>query len=120
MLLLLLCFVYAVLCRKMLIRSLSSIIAVAVWPMLYQAFVESMAASPTKATRLVVATALVMQSGGQLSAAQLPEKLAPGAFDLIGASHQLMHVAMWAAHVLQYLFVWEICCRATPCSAPLL
>lgn len=101
--------------RTVVIQLLSNVI-VAWLPMCYQAASELLAGRLTAATILAVATFMVMQTGGQVSAAEIPERLAPGVFDLIGATHQLMHVAMWAAHVLQYLFLWEMHTQTRPHS----
>lgn len=87
---------------------LYSIILVAAFPLCYTAAIDLLAGCPTAAAVYAVGIIVVVQTGGQLSAAEFPERLAPGVFDLIGASHQLMHVAMWVGHVLQYLFVWEM------------
>ena len=35
----------------------------------------------------------------------VPERWHPGAFDLLGQSHQIMHVLVVAEYVLEFLFV---------------
>lgn len=37
-----------------------------------------------------------------------PEKYAPYKFDIIGASHQLLHVGIIIAHVLEFLFIYNL------------
>jgi predicted membrane channel-forming protein YqfA (hemolysin III family) len=49
--------------------------------------------------------------GGAAFAAGFPERLAPGAFDIFGFSHQLMHLGAIAAHVFEFLFVIEMMLR---------
>lgn len=87
---------------------IGSIVLVYWAPMGYQAAKELMAGHPTAATAYGLATFAVLQIGGWMFAAGFPEKFFPGVFDLVGFSHQLMHVAVLVAHVLEYLFVWQL------------
>jgi adiponectin receptor len=78
------------------------------FPMGFQAVKECMHGHPTSATAYGLAAFAVLQLGGWTFAAGFPEKRFPGVFDLVGFSHQLMHVSVLVAHVLEYLFVWEL------------
>mmetsp|Transcript_15796 Transcript_15796/g.64521 ORF Transcript_15796/g.64521 Transcript_15796/m.64521 type:complete len:276 (+) Transcript_15796:1453-2280(+) len=44
----------------------------------------------------------------------LPEKWSPGRFDLVGNSHQIMHVMGLVAHLLQWAFLLELHARTYP------
>jgi predicted membrane channel-forming protein YqfA (hemolysin III family) len=74
----------------------------------YQAGKELAQLQPTAATWLALGTFVSLQLGGWVFAAGFPEKQFPGVFDYAFFSHQLMHVFAAAAHVLEYLFVWEL------------
>lgn len=87
---------------------IGSIVMVYWFPMGFQAVKELMHGHPTAATAYALATFAVLQLGGWTFAAGFPEKQFPGVFDLVGFSHQLMHVAVMVAHILEYLFVWNL------------
>lgn len=87
---------------------IGSIVLVYWFPMGYKAGQEIAAGHPTAATVYALAAFAVLQLGGWVFAAGFPEKHFPYMFDLIGFSHQLMHVAVTVAHVLEYLFVWQL------------
>jgi predicted membrane channel-forming protein YqfA (hemolysin III family) len=57
------------------------------------------------------ATLATLLGGGAVFAAGLPERLLPGVFDIVGFSHQQMHLAAIAAHALEYAFVMEMWSR---------
>lgn len=96
------------LCRGQMVVFIGSIVMVYWFPMGYQAAKELLHSQPTAATALALVTFAVLQLGGWVFAAGFPEKFFPGVFDLCGFSHQLMHVAVLVAHVLEYLFVWQL------------
>jgi adiponectin receptor len=74
----------------------------------YHAARELLGGRLTAASGYALATFATLQLGGSVFAAGFPEKHFPGVFDLCGFSHQLMHVAVLVAHVLEYLFVWQL------------
>lgn len=66
------------------------------------------------ASLVVVAAAstlLALFGGAAVFVAGFPERLAPTTFDLVGSSHQLMHVGAILAHAAQYVFLWEMLSR---------
>jgi adiponectin receptor len=67
-----------------------------------------------------VVSLLVFLLGMVIKSASVPEACAPGAFDLVGSSHQLWHVCINVAFVFGTLVPWRIYAdwRATaPCPA---
>lgn len=71
------------------------------------------ATAATAAPSLAVAscalgTLVSLVIGGLLYASGLPERAFPGVFDVVGFSHQLMHVAAAAAHAFEFAFVLEM------------
>jgi adiponectin receptor len=58
---------------------------------------------------ILVATLLPLNLGfgAWAFAVGFPQVYAPGRFDLVGHSHQVMHVTVVVAHVLEYLFVYS-------------
>lgn len=83
-------------------------VIISMFPMGYQAGKELFRGQTTSATAYALAAFALLQLGGWVFASGFPEKYVPGVFDLIGFSHQLMHVAVIGAHVLEYLFVWKL------------
>jgi adiponectin receptor len=93
--------------RGQMVAFVGSIVLVYWWPMaVYTARRLAAGRGLDAASGYALATFGVLQAGGWVFAAGLPEKALPGVFDLCGFSHQLMHVAVMVAHVLEYLFVW--------------
>lgn len=74
----------------------------------YQAGKELAEGQPGPCTALAFATFAVLQLGGWIFAAGFPEKWFPNVFDYSFFSHPLMHVFAVIAHVLEYLFVWQL------------
>lgn len=94
--------------RGQMVAFIGSIVLCYWFPMGYQAAKELARGHPTATTAYALATFAVLQLGGWVFAAGFPEKQFPGVFDLCGFSHQLMHVAVLVAHVLEYMFVWQL------------
>ncbi|KAI8475515.1 MAG: hemolysin-III related-domain-containing protein [Monoraphidium minutum] len=69
------------------------------------------AAPPPAAAAHALGAAAALVGGGAVFALGLPERLAPGVFDIVGFSHQWMHVAASAAHAFEYAFVLEMWAR---------
>jgi len=100
------------LCRLQVFLLVSTDAVVGSFPMVYQTIRELTQWNPTLATACTLAKVLLWQLGGWAYAQSFPEKYFPGVFDLVGASHQLMRFAVIGAHILDYLFVWEMFCRS--------
>jgi len=98
-------------CRMQCFLLVSSDAVVGSFPMVYQMMRELAEWNPTLATGCTLAKVVLWQLGGWAYAHSFPQKYFPGVFDLVGASHQLMHLAVIGAHILDYLFVWEMFCR---------
>lgn len=60
------------------------------------------------ASAYAIAWLVAAQLGSWAFYHNFPEKYFPGVFDLVGHSHQLMHVALMVGCVLKYMFVWEL------------
>lgn len=97
--------------RGKMVAFVGSIVAIYLAPMMLQAARDVAGGNLTPAAGLAAATFGVLQAGGWVFAAGWPEKAYPGVFDVVGFSHQLMHVAAVVAHLLEYAFVWEMHCR---------
>lgn len=67
---------------------------------------ELVSQGPGQATALVAATLVTLKVGGAAYAHHYPERWAPGRFDLVGNSHQLMHVLAMLAHYTE----WRLLC----------
>lgn len=52
---------------------------------------------------IVVLVSLTL--GGWVYADGFPERAYPARFDIVGSSHQLMHVGVGAAHAAEFFFV---------------
>ncbi|CAF1126180.1 unnamed protein product [Rotaria magnacalcarata] len=70
----------------------------------------------------LVIMAVTYISGGVIYAVRIPERFFPGRFDIIGHSHQILHIAVIAA---VYLHFYGICClfntviRTEQCIMPI-
>eukprot|EP00878_Enallax_costatus_P036677 GHUV01041211.1.p1 GENE.GHUV01041211.1~~GHUV01041211.1.p1 ORF type:complete len:227 (+),score=37.52 GHUV01041211.1:969-1649(+) len=78
------------------------------FPMGYQAGKELSQGQPGPCTVLAFSTFAALQLGGWIFAAGFPEKWFPRVFDCSFFSHPLMHLFAVVAHVLEYMFVWEL------------
>jgi predicted membrane channel-forming protein YqfA (hemolysin III family) len=94
--------------RGAMVAFVGSIVMCYWWPMGVTAVRELAAGTPTAATWTALGTFAVLQAGGAAYACGFPERAFPGIFDVCMFSHQLMHVAALAAHVLEYCFVWSL------------
>ncbi len=56
-------------------------------------------------TALVTGTVVTLIIGGKMYAQHYPERWAPGRFDLVGNSHQLMHLLAMLAHYCEWRFL---------------
>lgn len=59
------------------------------------------------------AALLSLAVGASLYVANVPERWAPGCFDHVGQSHQLMHLCIIAAHVTEFMFVRRLVLMAS-------
>eukprot|EP00877_Chromochloris_zofingiensis_P009723 jgi/Chrzof1/5003/Cz15g08060.t1 len=94
--------------RQEMVYFIGSIVMCYWFPMAYQSGLDLIAGQVTTAVLYAVATMVALQLGGFVFANGIPEKYFPGVFDIIGSSHQLMHVAAVVAHSLEYGFVLEM------------
>lgn len=70
------------------------------------------AAAPSwAAVGFSLGTFISLATGGAVFASGWPERALPGVFDIIGFSHQLMHVAAMAAHAFEFAFMLEMWAR---------
>ena len=72
---------------------------------------------PLAAAACAAGTAGALAAGALVFATGFPERAWPGVFDIVGFSHQLMHVAAGAAHVAQYAFILEMAARRRAAAA---
>ena len=71
------------------------------FPMMYKAVV-----SPSSEIITYVVTAfLALIIGLLIYVASVPERFAPGVFDLFGYSHHLMHICLIVAYVAEFMFI---------------
>jgi adiponectin receptor len=105
--------------RNHMVVFVGSIVLCYWFPMLYQAVTDLWSGQgATPAVWLAAATFTVLQLGGVMFAHGFPEKHFPGVFDIVGFSHQLMHVCAFLAHTLEYAFVVSMYLRHhTPAAA---
>jgi predicted membrane channel-forming protein YqfA (hemolysin III family) len=100
---------------------ISCIVLCYMWPLAFQASRDLSARLPPQdpaaprpplsAAGCAAGAALALGAGAAVYAAGLPERAFPGVFDVIGSSHQLMHVTLLAAHAFEYAFVLEMWAR---------
>jgi hypothetical protein len=76
--------------------------------MVYQAVVELRQWQPATGTACTLAALVMMQLSGWAYALGFPERYFPFVFDLIGSSHQLMHLGVIGVHIVDYRFVWDM------------
>lgn len=76
-------------------------------PMLYYLVAQASARRFTLASSMVIGEVASMAAGGAMFALHVPQRFRPGAFDVFGHSHQMMHVAAMVAHVCKFVFM---CC----------
>ena len=57
----------------------------------------------------LTAISLSIIAGGTLFATGFPERYMPGRFDLIGTSHQWMHLFALIANLVEWSFVINVC-----------
>lgn len=69
------------------------------------------ASPPAAATYYAIGALASLFAGGLVFASGFPERAFPYVFDIVGFSHQWMHVAVMAAHAFEYAFVLEMWAR---------
>jgi adiponectin receptor len=87
--------------------SLSAIVATAAacywWPIAYAAIVY-----PGPWTVLAtIGVPLVLGASAWVYSTHWPQRIAPGQFDVLGHSHQLMHIGVVACHAMEWMFLYE-------------
>lgn len=75
-------------------------------PMLYALVRDALNGRFTWSSGMVVGEVASLFVGGLLFAQSWPQKFAPGAFDVFGHSHQMLHVAAMIAHVCKFFFIY--------------
>lgn len=97
--------------RWQLAALLTAVALFALWPMLFQTgdvLLRGAASGCHACAKLTSATLILLGVGGWVFAASFPEKYFPYTFDYTLFSHPLMHCCHFAAHILQYVFVWQL------------
>lgn len=89
----------------MLVRSIGLATAL---PIMVQVCHEVYAQKMTAASAYGLTAFASYQLGRWIFAHSFPERLYPGVFDLVGHSHQLMHLLIIVSCVMMYMFVWEL------------
>lgn len=88
------------------VLSVGSIVACWSAPLWYVILFAGRAAAGSSRWWSAVGAVASLAAGGALYAAGLPERWWPGRFDVLGHSHQLMHVGVVASQVFTCLFVF--------------
>lgn len=92
--------------KRSLATFIGSIVLIYLAPMLLQSARDLVRLR--RVTMPVAATLGVLVSlfvGGMTYVTSFPERFFPGTFDLVGSSHQIMHVAIAAAHMCEFAFI---------------
>lgn len=84
---------------------IASIVLVYFFPLVYQAYKDVANLEITTAVGCATGVFLSLLLGGTVYANNFPERYYPETFDLVGSSHQLMHVGITIAHALEYIFL---------------
>lgn len=77
------------------------------FPMLHKAVRDVMAQRLSISAAAAAGVLLSLGFGSYVFKAAVPEKFAPGKFDTLFSSHQIMHWTVLIAHVCEYAFVLE-------------
>ena len=87
-------------------RDIRNMVIAYLMPLWYYGVSFYVHSQATYGLMLALATTLAVWLGGSVFYAKhYPEKLYPGIFDLVGSSHNLMHVLAFVAHGLEFKFL---------------
>ena len=90
--------------RVLVCKLIGVVVVCYLFPMYYHAFAESDLLS----FYLAVGTTVVMGASAIAYKDCIPERFAPGKYDLIGNSHNIMHLGLIVAYVIEYAFIWHV------------
>eukprot|EP00183_Erythrolobus_madagascarensis_P002831 CAMPEP_0185850006 /NCGR_PEP_ID=MMETSP1354-20130828/4303_1 /TAXON_ID=708628 /ORGANISM="Erythrolobus madagascarensis, Strain CCMP3276" /LENGTH=118 /DNA_ID=CAMNT_0028550625 /DNA_START=305 /DNA_END=661 /DNA_ORIENTATION=+ len=99
--------------KKQLSRDLRNMVLAYLFPMFFQ----SVYYADAGATKISASTSIILLTAAFLYANHIPEKYAPGAFDLIGCSHNIMHALAFAAHASEWAFLHHMAFRSPQATA---
>lgn len=77
------------------------------FPMLYALIRDSIIGQFPLSSWMVIGEVVSIIVGGYAFAFSLPQKYAPGKFDVFGHSHQMLHIAAMVAHVCKFFFIFS-------------
>lgn len=85
----------------------SSIVCIYCIPIIYKCIIDKdiLTISFAHTTLLIVVSSIF--GTGLLYAKSIPERWFPGAFDLFGRSHHIMHIGVMVAHMAEWYFVYS-------------
>ena len=86
---------------------ITSIVIVYFSPIVYLSVVDTIAGKFTVAQITLIVVFLSLFIGGYMYAKCIPECYSHGTFDLVGRSHQIMHILVMTAHVSEFFFVYD-------------
>ncbi|KAK9802032.1 hypothetical protein WJX73_003656 [Symbiochloris irregularis] len=78
------------------------------FPVATQAGRELLASRPGPACALYLAVVVLLVLGSSAYSKKWPERWAPGRFDLLGNSHQVMHLSVVVEYCVEWLFVFHM------------
>lgn len=77
------------------------------FPMAYGLIRDAVGCQFTLSSATAVGVFISLVCAGYCFATAFPQRLAPGWFNVWGHSHQMMHVGVVIAHMLEFLFIWD-------------
>mmetsp|Transcript_13001 Transcript_13001/g.26368 ORF Transcript_13001/g.26368 Transcript_13001/m.26368 type:complete len:297 (-) Transcript_13001:658-1548(-) len=98
--------------KRQLAYQMRNLVFAYLFPMVWQGLIDvkrRQEISPALLCAASAGTCLVL--GGIVYGLHLPERWAPGRFDLVGNSHQIMHVLAYTAHYFEWLFALHLAGR---------